>query len=113
MSEGHGVPTLPVADEPPVQLEAQAEPPVVFTPELDYAAEERKEKRKTALAWGLGAGVALLATFGVLLCPATGRTAGATISGHVQKIEHRMDGLEAVDQAPQDQPAQDIGVEPK
>ncbi len=109
MSEGNEVPILPVADEPPVRPETEP-PPVVLPTEQDYPGEERKEKRKAALAWGLGAGVAVLATLGVLLCPTHRREAGATISGHIQKIEHRMDGLEVVDPAPAEQPApsQDI-----
>ena len=60
--------------------------------------EARRRRRHEALAWGLGAAVTALAMLGVLLTPVTGRCAGATISGHVQKMEHRMDGLVAVDE---------------
>ena len=82
--------------------------------EQDAKRTARRAKRRVlkGLAGGLVLGVAAVLAGGIVLTATTGTCAGATISGHVRKMEHRTDGfvlMEGDEAIEADEPAEPVG----
>ena len=57
-------------------------------------------KRRKNVVRALGIGLLTLGGCGLMLISIPTRTAGTTVSARVRKVEHRLDGLEVLDEAP-------------